>query len=140
MMEGQTGYKHNPIPVLRQKKVEKVIAFVILSSEEIDASRFSGTEHSFYCAPLISPFVSTIDFSTPIRSIWTPRSIEVLENDRKNHSGRSTFTRRNRHIAVFGDRTNFQLRAVDFSFRFENRFFDADSIDSAASIDRGARK
>ena len=69
-----------------------------------------------------------------------PRSIEVLKNDRKNHSVRSMFTGRNRRIAVFGDRTIFLLRAVDFSFRFDNRFFDADSIDLDASIDRGAQK
>ena len=51
----------------------------------------------------------------------------------------STFASRNRRIAVFGDRTIFCLRAVDFSTEIERRFFDADSIDFDASIDRGAR-
>ena len=34
----------------------------------------------------------------------------------------------------------FCWRAVDFSTEIERRFFDADSIDADASIDRGARK
>ena len=55
--------------------IEKIIAFALLSPEEIDASRFSGTEQIFYCAPLISPFVSKIDFSTQIfrQEIEVPR-------------------------------------------------------------------
>ena len=53
---------------------------------------------------------------------------------------RSTFACRNRRVAVFGDRTIFCLRAVDFSSEIEHRFFDADSIDFDASIDRGAPK
>ena len=56
--------------------------------------------------------------------MWPPRSIEVLENNRKNHSVYSIFTGRNRRIAIFGDRTIFIPRAVDFSFRFDDRFFD----------------
>ena len=50
---------------------------------KIDASRFSGTEQFFADSPLLSPLLRNIDFSTPIRSISMPRSIEVLENDRK---------------------------------------------------------
>ena len=55
----------------RSKTVEKNIAFAIVSSEEIDAPRFSGTEQFLYCAPLISPLFSTIAFFRnvlPIRS------------------------------------------------------------------------
>ena len=70
----------------------------------------------------------------------TPGPVEVLKNGRKNHSVRSMFTGRSRRIAVFGDRTIFLLRAVDFSFRFENRFFDAVSIDVDPWTSRGAQK
>ena len=49
--------------------LEKIIAFAILSPEEIDASRFSGTEQFLYGAPLISPLLSTIDFSTIVLHI-----------------------------------------------------------------------
>ena len=67
------------------------------------------------------------------------RSIEVLQNRCKLTLRCSTFASRNRRIAVFGDRTTFLLRAVDFSSEIDSRFFDADSIDFDASIDRGAR-
>ena len=41
---------------------------------------------------------------------------------------------------IFGARTNFTRRAVDFSFAQKPIFFDADSIDVDASIDRDAQK
>ena len=53
-----------------------------------------------------------------------PRSIEALENGRKKYSVRYSFTGRNRRIAIFGDRAIFIRRAVDFSFTFDDRFFD----------------
>ena len=49
--------------------IAKIIAFAVVSSEEIDASRFSGTEQFLYGAPLISTLLSTIDFSTIVAHI-----------------------------------------------------------------------
>ena len=51
---------------------------------EIDASRFSGPEQILAGAPHIFSPGATRDFSTPIGSMSMPRSIEVLENDRKD--------------------------------------------------------
>ena len=50
---------------------------------KIDASRFSGPEQFFAGAPYISVQKSNVVFSTPNRSMPMPRSIAVLENDRK---------------------------------------------------------
>ena len=75
---------------------------------------------------------------TPIRSMWTPRSIEVLKNDRKFLSVCVVFASWNRRIFVFG------VRTICFGFAFiflmnQNRLLDADLIDVDASIDRGGR-
>ena len=67
----------------RSKTVEKIIAFAICLPTKIDASRFSGPEQFFAGAPYISVQKSNVVFSTPNRSMPMPRSIAVLENDRK---------------------------------------------------------
>ena len=67
----------------------KVIAFPKSLPNKIDASRLSGPEHFFAGAPYISVQKSNVVFSTPNRPMPMPRSIAVLENDRKrskNHS------------------------------------------------------
>ena len=56
--------------------------------------------------------------------MWTPRSIDVLKNGPKFVSVCVDFAEENRRIAIFGDRTIFIRRAVDFSFTFDDRFFD----------------
>ena len=51
----------------------------------------------------------------PIRSISMRRSIEVLKNDRNFYSVCYRFAWGNWRIAIFGARTIFRRRAVDFS-------------------------
>ncbi len=70
-------------PSNASKTIEKIIAFAICLHEEIDASRFSGPEQFFACAPYIFFKKSNVVFSTPNRPMPMPRSIAVLENDRK---------------------------------------------------------
>ena len=67
----------------RSKTVANVIAFATCLPNEIDASRFSGPEQFFAGAPYISLQKSNVIFSTPNRPMPMPRSIAVLENDRK---------------------------------------------------------
>ena len=106
---------------------------------EIDAARFSGTEQ-FFC-------LRAVDFSTEIeRRFFDADSIDVDASIDRGAEKRckltlrcSTFASRNRRSAVFGDRAIVCLRAVDFSTEIDRRFFDTDSIDFDASIDRGAR-
>ena len=62
-------------PSNASKTIEKIIAFPKSLPTKIDASRFSGTEHFFAGAPLISLQKSNVAFSTPIRSTPMPRSI-----------------------------------------------------------------
>ena len=57
--------------------------FAICLPTKIDASRFSGPEQFFAGAPYIFLKKSTVVFSTPNRPMPMPRSIAVLENDRK---------------------------------------------------------
>ena len=83
----------------------------------------AGFQASELCANFHFPLESKIVFSTLPRSMSMPRSIEALENGRKKYSVRYSFIGRNRRAAVFGDRTIFILRAVDFSFVFDHRFF-----------------
>ena len=72
-----------PLAHPRSKTIEKIIAFPKSLLNEIDASRFSGPEQFFAGAPYISVQKSNVVFSTPNRPMPMPRSIAVLENDRK---------------------------------------------------------
>ena len=69
--------------------IEKIIPFAICSPTEIDASRFSGPERFFACAPYIPFKKSNVVFSTPDWPMPMPRSIAVLENGRKSHNRNS---------------------------------------------------
>ena len=69
----------------RPKTVEKIIAFAICLHHKIDASRFSGPGQRLAGAPHICLRKSTVVFSTPNPSMPMPRSIAMLENDRKLH-------------------------------------------------------
>ena len=71
--------------------------------------------------------------------MWMPRSIEVLQNGPKFVSVCVDFAEENRRIAIFGARTILLAFAL-ILLQNQNRFFDADSIDVDASIDRGAQK
>ena len=84
-------------------------------------------------------FAVHIDFSTPIRSISVPRSIDVLKSDRKFLSVCSMFAKRNRRFFIFGARTIFFGFAL-ICFRFKNRLYEGNSIDVDALLDRGAQK
>ena len=67
------------------KAIANLFDFALCLPSKVDASRFSGTEKFFADSPLLSPLPSNINFSMPIRSISMPRSVEVLENDRKRY-------------------------------------------------------
>ena len=67
--------------------------------------------------------------------MWTPRSIDVLKNGPKFVSVCVDFAEENRRIAIFGARTIFIGFAL-ILLQNQNLFFDADSIDVDASIDR----
>ena len=71
--------------------------------------------------------------------MWAPRSIEVLQNGPKFVSVGVEFAEENRRIAIFGART-ILLGFALILLQNQNRFFDADSIDVDASIDRRAQK
>ena len=106
------------------------------------------TRTSLFC--IIKPFLNEYEFhidpSQPSPAQPSHKAIcEWLNTHRRRQHSKltlrcSTFASRNRRIAVFGDRTFFCLRAVDFPTEIDRRFFDAESIDFDASIDRGARK
>ena len=100
--------------------------------------RFRGP-NNFLRACVDFPLDSSIEFSTPIRSISMPRSIDVLKNDRKFLSVCSMFAKWNRRIFVFGAQTIFFGFAL-ICFRFKSRLYDGDSIDVDALLDRGAQK
>ena len=68
--------------------------------------RFRGP-NNFLRVRVDVPNESKIDFSTPIRSMWTPRSIDVLKNGPKFVSVCVDFAEENRRIAIFGARTIF---------------------------------
>ena len=105
-------------PSNASKTVEKIIAFAICLHEEIDASRFSGPEQFFACAPYVFFKKSNVVFSTPNRPMPMPRSIAVLENDRK----RSKKCERLQYICIkksmhrgFRGPNNFLLARLTFS-------------------------
>ena len=85
------------------------------------------------------PLDSNINFSTPIRSMSMPRSIDVLKNDRKFFSVCSMFAKGNRRFFIFGARAIFFGFAL-ICFRFKSLLYDGDSINVDDSIDRGAQK
>ena len=76
--------------ILRED-IQIIEVAVVCLPHEIDASRFSGPDQLFAGAPCISVQKSNAVFSTPNLSMPMPRSIAVLENDRKNHSVRYMF-------------------------------------------------
>ena len=68
--------------ILRED-IQIIEVAVVCLPHEIDASRFSGPDQLFAGAPYISVQKSNAVFSMPNRSMPMPRSIAVLENDRK---------------------------------------------------------
>ena len=80
------------------------------------------------------PNESKIDFSTPIRSMWTPRSIEVRKNERQCFRVCVVFASWIRRIGIFGTRTKFSRRASLLILRLQNTFCNADSISMPRSI------
>ena len=76
------------------KTIEKIIAFAICLHEEIDASRLSGPEQFFACAPYIFFKKSNVVFRRRIdrcRCLDRSRCSKPIENGRKNHSVRYMF-------------------------------------------------
>ena len=72
-----------------------------------------------------------------------PRSIEVLKNDRKFQRVFLCLSTEIDAFFIFGARTifhDFSTARVTFSPFARTRFFNADSIDVDASIDRVAQK
>ena len=97
-----------------------------------------------YGASTFFSFGANIDFSAPIRSMSMHRSIEVLKNGGKFLSGcvgqRTCICLLKSTHRDFRGPNNFLWVCVDFPTEPQDRFFDADSIDVDASIDRGAQK
>ena len=113
----------------------KIIAFAICSPTKIDASRFSGPEQFFAGAPYISVQKSNVVFSTPNRPMLAPRSIAVLEDDRKLHYVAICLLRTRRqiltaraHALSARDSSPLPLSSLFFAFPF---FFLPRSLRSA---------
>ena len=100
-------------------------------------NNFLLARRTFLCRNRTSFFRRRID---RCRCLDRSRCSKTIENGRKTHSVCYMPAEQNRRIAVFGARTMFCWRAVHFCTEIERRFFDAESIDADASIDRGARK
>ena len=81
-------------PSNASKTVEKIIAFAICLPNKIDASRFSGPEQFFACAPYVFLKKSNVVFRRRIdrcRCLDRSRCSKTIENGRKNHSVRYMF-------------------------------------------------
>ena len=67
----------------KRSKNHSVYNGLLHVSNKIDASRFSGPEQLFACASYVFLKKSNVVFSKTNRPMPMPRSIAVLENDRK---------------------------------------------------------
>ena len=105
----------------RSKTVEKIIAFAICLHEEIDASRFSGPEQFFACAPYIFFKKSNVVFRRRIdrcRCLDRSRCSKTIENGRKSHS----VCYMSAVLRLFSLIVRFGVSFPHFQFHFTSRF------------------
>ena len=118
-----------------QKQIETFQRFTRCLPTKIDASRFSGSKQCFAGAPYISLQKSNVVFSTPNRPMPMPRSIAVLENDRKLHYVAICSPKKKSTHRGFRGPNNLLLARPIFSFRNRASFFRR-RIDRCRCFDR----